>query len=188
MKTNDEGVTLIKRWEGHKTKAYKDGGGVWTIGYGHTSAAGGLKVTPGLVITEQQAEEILKSDLGKFEARVEKFVKVPLNENQFAALVSFDFNTGALDKSTLLKKLNAGNYAAVPSELMKWVNDNGKRIQGLVNRRTDEAKLWNKPTVKAPEKPVQTETEVLSPTVPKEEKRSVWVVILEILLALLKRK
>lgn len=143
MKTNDKGVALIKKWEGLRTKAYKDGGGVLTIGYGHTSAAGGLKVTSGLVITEAQAEALLKEDLGKFEARVNSLVKVPLTGNQHAALVSFDFNTGALHKSILLKVLNQGNYKAVPAELRKWVNDNGKKIQGLVNRREDEIKLWN---------------------------------------------
>ncbi|WP_247643165.1 lysozyme [Brucella sp. B13-0095] len=75
---------------------------------------------------------------------VERLVKVPLTDNQFAALVSFDFNTGALDKSTLLKKLNKGDYAAVPVELMKWVNAGGKKINGLVNRRAAEAGLWAK--------------------------------------------
>src|SRR5690606_31719741 len=96
----------IKQWEGVKLEAYKDTGGVWTIGYGHTSAAGDPKVIPGMKITQKQADEILKKDLSKFEQRVENLVKVPLTDNQFAVLVSFDFNTGALHKSTLLKKLN----------------------------------------------------------------------------------
>lgn len=184
MKTNNEGVALIKRWEGLRTKAYFDGGGVLTIGYGHTSAAGGLKVTVGMNITEKAAEDLLKLDLAKFEARVQKFVLVPLNENQFAALVSFDYNTGALDKSTLLKKLNAGDYSAIPNELRKWVNDNGKKIQGLVNRREDEVKLWNKPTGKVTESvPAPT-----APTVPSAPTPSVWVSILETILSLLKGK
>lgn len=143
MRTNDEGVKLIKKWEGLRTKAYQDVAGIWTIGYGHTSAAGGLKVTPGLVISEKQAEEILKGDLVKFENDVNKLVKVPLTDNQFATLVSFHFNTGALGKSTLLKRLNKGEYEAVPSELMKWVNAGGKKVQGLINRRKDEGALWN---------------------------------------------
>lgn len=174
MRTGVEGVALIKKWEGLRTKAYKDGGGVWTIGYGHTSAAGGLKVTPGLVISAQQAEDLLKEDLEKFEARVNRWVKVPLNQNQFDALVSFDLNTGAIHNSTLLKKLNAGNYSAVPSELAKWVHDNGKLIPGLVNRRSDEARLWNKATGKPPER----EIEILNPSVPSAKKPTLWDLIL----------
>ncbi len=141
---NAAGLSLVKQWEGLKNTAYRDVAGVLTIGYGHTSAAGAPKVTLGMAIGDKEAERILKADLAKFEARVERFVKVPLTDNQFAALVSFDFNTGALDKSTLLKKLNKGDYAAVPVELMKWVNAGGKKVQGLVNRRAAEAGLWAK--------------------------------------------
>ncbi len=143
---NAEGLKLIKQWEGYRDKAYKDGGGVWTIGYGHTSAAGAPKVVPGMRITEQEAEEILRRDIDSVEAAVVNSVKVPLNDNQFAALVSFVYNVGegAFRKSTLLKKLNSGDYNSVPNELMKWVNDNGKKIQGLVNRRAAECGLWVK--------------------------------------------
>ncbi|RDL51790.1 Lysozyme RrrD [Ensifer sp. M14] len=141
---NAAGLSLVKQWEGLKTKAYQDVAGVWTIGYGHTSTAGAPVVKPGMVITEASAEEILRADLAVFEERVSRLVKVPLNDNQHAALVSFDFNTGALGKSTLLKKLNAGNYDAVPAELMKWVHAGGKRVKGLVNRRSAEAGLWAK--------------------------------------------
>jgi lysozyme len=141
---NAAGLSLVKQWEGLKNTAYRDVAGVLTIGYGHTSAAGAPTVTPGMAIGDQEAERILKADLAKFEARVERFVKVPLTDNQFATLVSFDFNTGALDKSTLLKKLNKGDYGAVPVELMKWVNAGGKKVQGLVNRRAAEAGLWAK--------------------------------------------
>ena len=143
---NAEGLKLIKQWEGFKEKSYKDGGGVWTIGYGHTTAAGPPTVSYGLRITEAQAAEILRKDIDSVEAAVERLVKVPLNDNQFAALVSFVYNVGegAFAKSTLLKKLNAKDYNSVPKELMKWVNDNGNRIQGLVNRRASEAGLWAK--------------------------------------------
>ncbi|MRN44943.1 lysozyme [Brucella sp. 09RB8913] len=133
-KINAAGLSLVQQWEGLKNTAYRDVAGVLTIGYGHTSAAGAPKVTPGMTIGDKEAERILKSGL----------VKVPLTDNQFAALVSFDFNTGGLDKSTLLKKLNKGDYAAVPVELMKWVNAGGKKINGLVNRRAAEAGLWAK--------------------------------------------
>jgi lysozyme len=143
-KINADGVRLIKQWEGLELNAYKDVGGVLTIGHGHTSAAGIPYVKAGMRINDVEAEEILKSDLRKFEERVERLVKVKLTDNQFAVLVSFDFNTGALHKSTLLKKLNAGDYDAVPGELMKWVNAGGKKVKGLVNRRSAEAGLWAK--------------------------------------------
>lgn len=141
---NPAGLSLVKQWEALRTTAYRDAVGVWTVGYGHTSAAGGPVVAAGMKITADEADVILRTDLSKFEARVDRLVKVALTDNQFAALVSFDFNTGALDKSTLLKKLNKGDYNAVPAELMKWVNAGGKKLNGLVNRRSAEAGLWAK--------------------------------------------
>lgn len=141
---NAAGLSHVKQWEGKENVAYRDVGGVLTIGYGHTSAAGIPKVKEGMRISDQEAEDILRADLAKFEERVERLVKVPLTDNQHAVLVSFDFNTGALHKSTLLKKLNAGDYNAVPGELMKWVNAGGKKVKGLVNRRAAEAGLWAK--------------------------------------------
>ena len=139
---NAAGLSHVKRWEGLRTRAYRDVAGILTIGYGHTSAAGAPVVKDGMTITEAEAEEILRRDLQKFEERVERFVKVPLTDNQHAVIVSFDFNTGKLDKSTLLKKLNKGDYDAVPTELMKWVHAGGKKVKGLVNRRAAEAGLW----------------------------------------------
>lgn len=141
---NAAGLSHIKQWEGCELIAYKDVAGVLTIGFGHTSAAGIPYVKAGMRINDVEAEEILKSDLHKFEERVERLVKVPLTDNQHAVLVAFDLNTGALHKSTLLKKLNAGDYDAVPGELMKWVNAGGKKVKGLVNRRSAEAGLWAK--------------------------------------------
>lgn len=137
-----EGLTLIKQWEGCRLTAYKDVAGVWTIGYGST----GAHVRAGMTISQAEADALLVADLARFERAVEKLVKVPLSDGQFAALVSFAFNVGegALQKSTLLKKLNAGNYDAVPGELAKWVNAGGKKVQGLVNRRAAEAGLWAK--------------------------------------------
>ena len=138
------GLEKLKQWEGLKTKAYKDAGGVWTIGYGHTATAGEPKPRAGMVITAAEAESILLKDLTQYEAAVESLVKVELNDNQFAALVSFVYNIPLVSfkKSTLLKKLNAGNYNAVPTELMKWTKAGGKKIQGLVNRRRAEGYLW----------------------------------------------
>ena len=138
------GLEKLKQWEGLKTKAYKDAGGVWTIGYGHTATAGDPKPKVGMVITAADAERILLKDLTQYEAAIENNVKVKLNDNQFAALVSFAFNVGiqAFKNSTLLKKLNQGNFDAVPTELMKWTKAGGKKLQGLVNRRRAEGYLW----------------------------------------------
>lgn len=146
---NQEGLDLIKQWEGLFLTAYHgaaDRPGLLTIGYGHTDAAGPPKVVSGMRITRQEAENILRADLSWCEKAVDSLVKVPLNDNQFATLVSFVFNVGegAFSKSTLLRKLNAGNLAAVPSELMKWTKANGVYVKGLANRRAAEAGLWAK--------------------------------------------
>ena len=147
---SQEGLAFIKQWEGLRLNSYLDSAGVWTVGYGHTSAAGSPTVSANTSITAQEAEEILRRDLAKFEARVSSLVNVPLNDFQFAALVAFDMNTGALEQSTLLRKLNTGNYAAVPGELAKWVystdRKTGKKfkVTGLINRRAAEAGLWVK--------------------------------------------
>lgn len=146
---NRETVEHVKRWEGLKLTAYPDPGSrdgtPWTIGYGHTSD-GFLKVTRGLTISPKQAEEALEYDLNETAAKVDELVKVELSDNQFGALVSFAFNVGlgAFAKSTLLRKLNKGEYAAVPSELARWTKNDGKVMAGLVNRRAAEAGLWAK--------------------------------------------
>ncbi|MBS7541994.1 lysozyme [Ancylobacter oerskovii] len=141
---NDAGLALIKQWEGRRLTAYRDPVGVWTIGYGHTDAAGPPAVKRGQKITEAQAEAMLRADLAQYEAAVEEAVDVPLSDNQFAALVSFCFNVGSgnFRASTLLKQLNAGDRAAVPGELAKWNRAGGKVLAGLANRRAAEAGLW----------------------------------------------
>lgn len=154
---NSDGEKLIKQWEAFIPFAYDDFdtpqrrrvikpgdkvNGTLTIGYGHT----GPDVTPGMRIDQARADALLRRDLDQFEAAVDRLVKVPINDNQFAALVSFAFNCGVgnFQGSTLLKKLNAGDYGAVPGELMKWTKSKGKQMQGLVNRRSAEAGLWAK--------------------------------------------
>lgn len=145
---NEKGLSKLKLWEGLRLKAYDDGTGTLTIGYGHTSASGMPMVHPGMTVTTAQAEDIFQHDLAVYEKNVERLVNVPLTDNQFAALVSFDFNTGGLAQSTLLKKLNAGDYASVPHEMMKWVKGTDPKtkkkviIEGLVNRRAGEVGLW----------------------------------------------
>lgn len=144
MKTSSAGINLIKEFEGVRLKSYKCPAGVYTIGVGHTSAAGPPAVKAGMEITNAQAMKILANDLGQFEDAINDSVKVPLTQSQFDALVSFVFNVGvgAFKKSTLLKKLNAGQYDAVPAELMKWTKGGGKELPGLVRRRRAEAALW----------------------------------------------
>ncbi|WP_455475326.1 lysozyme [Bartonella sp. B17] len=143
---NKEGLRLIKQWEGLRLKSYQDAIDVWTIGYGHTSTAGEPLVHKGMSITEREAETILCQDLKQFENTVEQAVAVPLTDEQFSALVSFCYNVGrtAFCNSTLLKKLNKGDYETVPAELQRWSKAGGKRLQGLVNRRAAEAGLWAK--------------------------------------------
>ncbi|WP_455465891.1 lysozyme [Bartonella sp. B39] len=145
-KISKEGLAMIKQWEGLRLNAYKDAIGVWTIGYGHTSTAGKPFVHEGMIITKEQAENVLCQDLRQFENAVEQAVQVSLTDEQFAALVSFCYNIGttAFCNSILLKKLNQGEYEAVPAELQKWTKAGGKRLQGLVHRRAAEAGLWAK--------------------------------------------
>jgi lysozyme len=139
-----DGLALVKEFEGLRLKAYKCPAAVWTIGYGHTSAAGSPIVTSDLEITREDAEGILKDDMEQYEAGVRKYVKVGLTQGQFDALVDFAYNAGvgALAKSTLLKKVNAGKFDEVPAEFMKWTKGGGKELPGLVRRRRAEVKLW----------------------------------------------
>jgi len=144
MKMSGNGLDLLKDFEGLKLRAYLDPVGIWTVGYGHTSAAGPPAVTPGLVITQGEAEEILKRDMAQYEDGVRKHVKATLTQGQFDALVDFAYNAGvgALAKSTLLKRVNAGKFDEVPAEFMKWTKGGGRELPGLVRRRRAEAKLW----------------------------------------------
>ena len=134
------GLDLIKSFEGLKLRAYLCPAKVWTIGYGST----GQHVTPGKVITEAQAEELLKHDLDRFEAAVTRLVTVPLHQNQYDALVSFAFNVGisALERSTLLKRVNAKLFDQAAAEFQKWNRAAGRPLAGLTRRRAAEAALF----------------------------------------------
>lgn len=145
LKTSPQGREMIKRHEGVRLKAYPDPGTrgePWTIGVGHTSQAGPPSVTPGMTITAQQADEILAQDLGRFEQRVRQFVTISLQQHEFDALVSFDFNTGALNRATLTKKLNAGDRVGAADEFLKWTRAAGRTLPGLVRRRNEERSLF----------------------------------------------
>ena len=143
---NQAGLDLVKSFEGFYADAYICPAGVLTIGYGHT----GGDVADGQCINKATAEELLSKDMESAAASVERLVTVPLSGNQFAALASFAFNCGAgnLHDSTLLKKLNLGDYDVVPTELCRWVKATdpatGKKrtLAGLVRRRSAEGALW----------------------------------------------
>ena len=138
------GIDLICGFEGKRLVAYDDGVGVWTIGSGTTIYPNGIKVKKGDVCTESEAKEYMAHDLKKFELAVNSAVTVPLNQNQFDALVSLAYNIGtnAFKNSTLVKKLNAGDYRGAADQFDVWINAGGKRMQGLVNRRAREKALY----------------------------------------------
>lgn len=146
MKTNESGLSLIKSFEGLRLKAYKCPAGVWTIGYGHT----GKDVKPGMIITEEQAEQLLRQDLERFEKGVDDLVEVDINENQYSALVSLAYNIGLgnFKKSTLLKLINKGNQnelEAVHSQFKRWVWAGSQILPGLQRRREAEFDLYSTP-------------------------------------------
>ncbi|MEG4234262.1 glycoside hydrolase family protein [Microcoleus sp. Pol11C3] len=139
---NQEGFKLLTSFEGCELTAYDDGGGVWTIGYGHT----GDDVYPGLTISQTQAEELLRGDLEKFESYVEDAVEVEIDDNQFSALVCFCFNVGpgteGFGGSTLLKLLNDGDYQGAANQFPVWNKVNGEPWLGLTRRRLAEQALF----------------------------------------------
>jgi lysozyme len=161
---NDAGLELIKSFEGIpdgdpttvKIDPYLDPVGIWTIGWGHAIAVGGKwlrgaenrsaarALYPG-GITIEQAETLLQGDLLDSCRDVESLVKKPITDNQFAALVSFAFNLGSgnLAKSTLLRKLNAGDYTGAALEFGRWNKAGGKVLAGLSNRRAAETELFS---------------------------------------------
>lgn len=135
-----DGLALIKKFEGLRLSAYYCPAGVLTVGYGST----GDHVKVGMILTEAEAEVLLKKDLERFEKGVAALVTVHLTDNQFAALVAFAFNVGlnALKNSTLLKKLNAGDYAGASAEFPRWNKAGGVVMLGLTRRRNAEKDLF----------------------------------------------
>ncbi|WP_338149530.1 lysozyme [Acinetobacter higginsii] len=144
--TSNVGLDLIASFEGTKLKAYDDGVGVWTIGIGTTVYPNGVKVKKGDSCTLDQAKTYFAHDLKRFEASVNNLVKVPLSQNQFDALVSLTYNIGstAFKNSTLLKKLNAKDYAGAADQFLRWNKGGGKVLKGLVRRREAERALFLK--------------------------------------------
>jgi GH24 family phage-related lysozyme (muramidase) len=147
MDLSQNGLDLIKEFEGLKLTAYKalKTEKYYTIGYGHY----GSDVKEGQKITKAQAESLLKKDVTRFVDAVNEGVKTELNQNQFDALVSFTYNVGesAFKKSTLLEKLNKRDFEGAVKEFARWNKSGGKVIQGLINRRKKEQALFSKETV-----------------------------------------
>lgn len=141
----NRGISTIKKFEGLKLKSYKCPAGLWTIGYGNTFYENNTKVVEGDKITIDRADQLLFFVVAKFEREVQRLVTSTINENQLGALTSFAFNagTGNLQKSTLLKKVNANpNDPTIRDEFNKWVRAGGKVLNGLVTRRKAEADLY----------------------------------------------
>ena len=148
MRLSRDGAAFIARFEGCILKLYDDPAGHCTIGIGHLVHHGRCNGSEPAEfrrgITKERAFELLQQDAGTVAAAIRRYVKVPLNQQQFDALCSFGFNcgAGAIKTSTLTRRLNAGEYAAVPSELARWVKAGGQTLPGLVRRRQAEGKLF----------------------------------------------
>ena len=138
MKTSSIGIELIKRYEGCYLESYKCPAGVWTIGYGHTK-----NVRAGMKITKVEAEQMLKEDLGTYEAKVEKYnKKYAWNQNEFDALVSFAFNIGSINQLTAF---GIRPKDVIKDKMLLYTKANGKVLKGLVRRRKEECALFSKP-------------------------------------------
>jgi lysozyme len=137
---NKAGMRLIQLAEGLSLVAYKCPAGIWTRGYGHT----GTDVKAGLMISEAHAEELLLDDVQEAKDAVNRLARVSLTHNQFSALVSFVYNVGegAFRSSTLLRKLNAGDYLGAAEQLLRWNKAGGVVLGGLTARRKAEKALF----------------------------------------------
>lgn len=143
MKINTLGLQIIKHFETLQLKPYQDGGGRWTVGWGHLLSGPG----PHHEITQEQADALLLEDVERAEKVIEAFVRVPLTSNQFSALVSFAYNLGnkPFAQGTVDNLLNDGRFDRVPGLMEQYVHDNGREEKGLVRRRAVEAFLFQTP-------------------------------------------
>ena len=140
MKISENGLELIKHFEGCELEAYQCAAGVWTIGYGHTK-----DVKQGDKITKAIADSLLAEEMHEYEGYVNNAVKVDLNQDQFDALVSWTYNLGGgnLNASTMLKVVNSGDFEGVPAQIKRWNKAGGKVLEGLIRRREAEANLFS---------------------------------------------
>lgn len=137
MRLGINGENLIKSFEQCRLVSYKDSGGIWTIGWGHTKG-----VHEGLTCTQEQADAWFEEDAQGAIHDVDVLVKVVVSQNQIDALVSFQYNTGGLHGSTLLSLLNAGNRAMAAEQFLRWDHVGGKQVAGLTTRRKAERSLF----------------------------------------------
>ena len=138
LKTSQEGISLIKSFEGCELTAYRCSADVPTIGYGHT-----VGVSDGDTCTQEEAETMLAEDLVEFEDYVKNYVESELQQNEFDALVAWTYNLGPanLKESTMLKELNSGNFEEVPRQMKRWNRAGGEVLDGLIRRREAESRL-----------------------------------------------
>tara|TARA_B100001778_G_scaffold190979_1_gene157410 strand:+ start:113 stop:571 length:459 start_codon:yes stop_codon:yes gene_type:complete len=139
MQTSRTGIELLKHFEGCELKAYQDSVGVWTIGYGHTKG-----IYEGLEITQSEAEKMLQDELPEYEGYITDKVVPMLQQHEYDALVCWVYNLGPtnLSSSTLLKRLNAGEFKDVPFQMKRWDKAGGQPLLGLTRRRNAEALLF----------------------------------------------
>ncbi|SNS93627.1 lysozyme [Pseudomonas japonica] len=139
MRTSEAGLDLIKRFVGLRVTAYQDVVGVWTIGYGDTTG-----VRPGMVISASQADAMFRERIKSLEVDLGQLLKVPVNQGQWDALMSFALDLGLrnMGSSTLLRLLNAGNYAGAADQFLHWDRSGGKVVAGLHARRLAEQELF----------------------------------------------
>lgn len=142
MQTSDNGISLIKAFEGFSAHPYKDVVGIWTIGYGSTRINGKPVTSSTSIITESRATDLLKDDVRQTEKDISRLIKVKITQNQFDALVSFVYNVGIgnFTSSTMLKLINqgGGNSDAVAEQFRRWNKAGGKPVLGLTRRRAAE--------------------------------------------------
>lgn len=138
-----QGLELIKRFEGFEPEIYLDAAGLPTIGYGHLLRPGEAEMFAG-GISYEAATALLIKDVLSAERAVLRLIQVPLTDGQFDALVSFTFNlgSGALQRSTLRRKVNREEHADVPEQLMRWVWAGGRKLKGLIQRREFEVQFY----------------------------------------------
>jgi lysozyme len=144
LRTSPNGISLLKQHEGLRLKAYQDSRGVWTIGYGLTSAAGIVKVYKGMTITREQAEEYFRLALVKYENCIKETIRIPLEQHQFDALVSFCYNVGpgAFEGSSIAQYVNQKRFKDVPKRMALWIRAGKVYPKGLKKRRKDEGDVF----------------------------------------------
>lgn len=177
MKVNEQGLEIIKHFEGLRLTAYKCPANVWTIGYGTTAAAGvGIEPKAGMTITKDEAAMYLEKTVASFSKGVEKLLKQTPTSNQFSAFVSLAYNIGltAFSKSSALRNFNEGNILKAADSILLFNKAAGKKLPGLVIRREAERDLFLKPDVV--EEPVVV--------MPSKEKESLVMIIINTILNL----